>query len=177
MTALQHLDMKNTTLESFDDRGLSNLSRATKADITEVQGDRSSQRFLADHSYTPIGMSLLTNLARLKLTCNLRTAGPFFLAWVSELTTLQDLYIRYTNIGSGIVETLACLSSLTRKVVSGFDHLADASPVLNLDFSWSSLTALKHFILCDSKFAMGPGTASPLRLQRLQAVAFYSSVP
>ena len=178
MTALQRLDMKNSTLENFDHRGLSICQglRVLALQKSKVIGAH-SVLYAADHSYTPVGMSLLSNLDRLSLICNLRTAGPISLAWVSELTTLRDLNIGYINIDSGLIETLACLSSLTRLVVTGFDHLADASPVLNLDFSWSSLTALKYLSLRHSKFAMGPGTASLLRLQLLREIAFRSSVP
>ena len=113
MTALQHLDMKNTTLENSDDRGLSICQGLRKLTLqkSKVIGAH-SVLYAADHSYTPVGMSLLTNLARLSLTCNLRTAGPISLAWISELTTLQDLYIRYTTTDSGLIEKLACLSSL-----------------------------------------------------------------
>ena len=113
MTALQHLDMKNTTLENSDDRGLSICQGLRKLTLqkSKVIGAH-SVLYAADHSYTPVGMSLFTNLARLSLTCNLRTAGPISLAWISELTTLQDLYIRYTTTDSGLIEKLACLSSL-----------------------------------------------------------------
>ncbi len=52
---------------------------------------------------------------------------------------------------------------------------ADPSPVLNLDFSWCSLTALKHLRLGQSKFVMGPGIA--LRLQHLTEIAFHNSTP
>ena len=175
MTALQHLDMKNTTLENSDDRGLSICQGLRKLTLqkSKVTGAH-SVLYAADHSYTPVGMSLFTNLARLSLTCNLRTAGPISLAWISELTTLQDLYIRYTTIDSGLIKKLACLSSLARLVVSGYAHLADVSPTLNLDFGWCSLTALKQFSLCHSRFAMGPGTASLLRLQLLTEIAFHN---
>ncbi len=178
MTALQHLDMISTTFKNFDYRGPSVCQglRVLAVQTSKVEGAH-SVLYAADHSYTPVGMSLLTRLVTLNLTCNLHTTGTISLAWVSELTTLRDLEITYTNIDSGLLETLACLSRLTKLAVTGFGHPADLSPVLNLDFSWCSLTALKHLSLCQSKFVMGPGTASLLRLQHLTEIAFHNSTP
>ena len=93
--------------------------------------------YAADHSYTPFGMSLLT---KLETSSYVLTAEPNSLAWVSELTTLRDLNITYVNIDSEVIKTLVCLSNLTKLVVTRFGFFAD-SPVINLNFSWCSLTA------------------------------------
>lgn len=174
MTALQHLDIKKTTLKGFDYRGLSICQglRVLEVQKSKVIGAH-SVLYAADHSYTPVGMSLLTKLETLSLMRNLLTAEPISLAWVSELTTLRDLNITYINIDSELIKTLACLSSLPKLVVTQLGFPADPSLVLNLDFSWCSLTALKHLRLGQSKFVMGPGIA--LCLQHLTEIAFHNS--
>ncbi|DBB00271.1 TPA: hypothetical protein ACH3X1_014098 [Trebouxia sp. C0004] len=96
MTALQHLDINNTTFEGFDARG---LSMCQGLRVLKVQKSRAhSVLHAADHSCTPFGMSLLTQLETLSLTSSLRTAEPISLAWISELTTLQDLRISLTYV-------------------------------------------------------------------------------
>ena len=127
MTALQHLDLSSTTLDNFDHRGLSVCQglRILAMQTSWVKGAH-SVLYAEDHSYTPVGMSLLTKLETLSLVCTMHTAGPISLAWVSELTTLRDFDITHTNIDSGLIETLACLSRLTKLVVTGLGPPAAA---------------------------------------------------
>ena len=81
MTALQHLDINQTTLEGFDDRG---PSICQELRVLEVQKSKVigafSVLYAADHSYNPFGMCLVTKLEILSLTCNLLTEEPISLA-------------------------------------------------------------------------------------------------
>ncbi len=49
--------------------------------------------------------------------------------------------------------------------------------MLDLDFDWSSLKALKHLVLSHIKLDVGPGTASLLLLHHLTAVTLHYVMP
>ena len=72
------------------------------------------------------------------------------------------------------------LPHLTRLVIIGAnDQEFQDSPcsVLDLDFDWSSLKALKHLVLSHFKLDVGPGTASLLLLHHLTAVTLHYVMP
>ncbi len=174
---LQQLDVERTIFENFDISVCQGL-RVLKLDLSRVIHHHSLM-YTSGPPITPVGLSLLTKLETLSLTSSLTSCDYISLAWINELTTLQHLSIKFSYVESRLIKSLP-LSRLTRLVVSGSDDqdFRD-SPclVLDLDFDWSSLKALKHLFLSCCKLEVGPGSASLLLLQHLTDITLRYVMP
>lgn len=172
---LQHLVFTDSFLDGIHVQGLSAFTALTQLVLNHALLAGISGLYLdQDLTVVPANVGLLTQLHTLVLSKFGYKHEVAKLAWIAELTRLQDLRISFYN--SQQVDYALLLAKLTRLDISGLNDHDVVSQTMNIDCEWHKLQSLQEKSICRFSLRLGRGIASLLQLQHLRHMSFKGSV-
>ena len=119
-------------------------------------------------SLVPAKIELLTKLHTLLLEAGNYSRPVADVAWVSLLTSLEDLTILFFSARHDMLRNVSLLTKLTRLVLCAYSESPDND--LDLGIEWHRLQALQ--MLSIRALHLGPSIAGLLHLHQLRQVSF-----
>ena len=169
---LQHLQIEHGIFDGIDTQGLSACPDLTQLVLINavVVGNNDVMYLNSAMSLVPANIELLTQLHTLHISALPRNYSRAVanLAWVSLLTSLEDLSIRFEHAPDDMLRNAFLLTKLTRLVLTGNSQLPDDASDLGIE--WHRLQALQTLSI--HALHLGPSVAGLLRLRHLRQVSF-----
>lgn len=173
---LQSHVVTDSLLDGIHAQGLSAFTALTKLALTNTCWVGSGGLYLDQNlTVVPANIGLLTQLHTLVLSKFGYQHEVSNLAWIAELTCLQDLRLAFYN-SQQVLDYAVLLAKLTRLDISGLNDHDMVSLTMNIDCKWHKLQALQEVSICRFSLLLGRGIASLLQLQHLRHMSFEGSV-
>ena len=179
--ALQHLELTDSVLFDVHAQTLPTCTALAHLVLSDAAliGDHINAYVYLDRNLAvvPTNISQLTQLRTLHLGIDMeQRVQPVELKWVSELTSLQELSMRFDQSNSNVFQHISLLTKLTYLAISGFgtDAVGEVH-VLHVDFEWHRLQALQKLVLGMKRLHLSDNISVLLQLPELQEVSFVNS--